>query len=59
MMLKALFLDENGQGTTEYGLMLGGIAFAAVVFIVALREEIGEMLNEVITAVTHRNDSVN
>ncbi len=37
------FKDENGQGMVEYALILGLIAIAAVIVIVALGPKIREM----------------
>jgi pilus assembly protein Flp/PilA len=34
--IKALFVEEEGQGMTEYGLILGLIAIGVVVALVAL-----------------------
>ncbi len=52
--MKALFVEEEGQGMTEYGLVLGIIAVAAVGALVALRGEIVEMFNNVKAAVENR-----
>ena len=38
--LKALFLEEEGQGMTEYGLILGLVAVGAIVALIALRDKI-------------------
>ncbi|NKE08061.1 MULTISPECIES: Flp family type IVb pilin [Mesobacillus] len=50
--MKALFTEEQGQGMTEYGLVLGVIAVAVVGALVTLRGEIVEMFQNVVTAVT-------
>ncbi|HJV31579.1 MAG TPA: Flp family type IVb pilin [Bacillales bacterium] len=50
--IKALFKEEEGQGMTEYGLVLGVIAVAVVAALVLLREQIIDMFNKVVTAVT-------
>ncbi|MEQ6388209.1 Flp family type IVb pilin [Bacillaceae bacterium S4-13-58] len=39
-MLKRLFVEEEGQGMTEYGIVLGVIAVAVVGILVALRGQI-------------------
>ena len=49
--MKALFTEEQGQGMTEYGLVLGVIAVAVVGILAALRTEIISMFNEVLAAV--------
>ncbi|WP_158737978.1 Flp family type IVb pilin [Alteribacillus sp. YIM 98480] len=38
--LKGLFLEEEGQGMTEYGLILGLIAVGVIVALIALGDEI-------------------
>jgi pilus assembly protein Flp/PilA len=50
--LMGLIKEEQGQGMTEYGLVLGLIAVAAVTALVTLREQIVTMYNNVVTAVT-------
>ncbi|WP_102264058.1 Flp family type IVb pilin [Mesobacillus jeotgali] len=50
--MKALFTEEQGQGMTEYGLVLGVIAVAVVGALVTLRGEIVEMFTNVVNAVT-------
>ena len=50
--MKALFTEEQGQGMTEYGLVLGIIAVAVIAALGLLRNEIIAMFNEVVTAVT-------
>ncbi|MFD1735254.1 Flp family type IVb pilin [Bacillus salitolerans] len=52
--LKGLFLEEKGQGMTEYGLVLGVIAVAAVGALIALRDEITNMFETVSNAVLNR-----
>ena len=54
--MKALFTEEQGQGMTEYGLVLGIIAVAVVGALALLREEIMEMFDGVTDAVTNRED---
>ncbi|WP_226643715.1 Flp family type IVb pilin [Mesobacillus subterraneus] len=55
--MKALFTEEQGQGMTEYGLVLGVIAVAVVGVLALLREEILDMFTEVTDAVTGRNNT--
>ncbi|MEH7442015.1 Flp family type IVb pilin [Bacillus sp. JJ1122] len=54
--MKALFTEEQGQGMTEYGLVLGVIAVAVVGVLALLREQILAMFTEVTTTVTNRNN---
>jgi pilus assembly protein Flp/PilA len=52
--LKGLVVEEQGQGMTEYGLVLGLIAVAAVVSLGLLRTEIQEMFSDVVSLVQGR-----
>lgn len=53
--LKGLVVEEQGQGMTEYGLVLGLIAVAAVAALALLRDEIVTMFDDVVTLVTNRD----
>jgi pilus assembly protein Flp/PilA len=46
-MVKNLVTDERGQGMTEYGLVLGVIGIGAIVALVALRDQISTLLNNI------------
>lgn len=52
--LKGLVKEEQGQGMTEYGLVLGLIAVAAVAALALLRDEIVEMYGKVVELVSKR-----
>lgn len=52
--LKSFIIEEEGQGMTEYGLVLGIIAVAVVGALAALRGQIIEMFDNVVNAVTGR-----
>jgi uncharacterized membrane protein (UPF0127 family)/Flp pilus assembly pilin Flp len=52
--LKGLITEEQGQGMTEYGLVLGVIAVAVVGTLVALKDEIIKIFNDALTAVKSR-----
>lgn len=56
-LLKKLFVEEEGQGMTEYGLVLGVIAIAVVGTLVALRDQINEMFQEVLSNVENRDNA--
>jgi len=45
--VKNLFVGEEGQGMTEYGLVLGIIAIGAIVALVALRDQISDLIEKV------------
>jgi pilus assembly protein Flp/PilA len=53
--LKALVLDEQGQGMTEYGLVLGVIAVAVVGTLFLLREEITTIFNDALDRIQSRD----
>ncbi|MCF6139276.1 Flp family type IVb pilin [Pseudalkalibacillus berkeleyi] len=55
--LKGLIVEEQGQGMTEYGLVLGLIAVAAVGSLALLREEIVTMFKDVVSLVKGREDT--
>ncbi|WP_409252345.1 Flp family type IVb pilin [Bacillus sp. SCS-153A] len=50
--LKGLVTEEQGQGMTEYGLVLGIIAIAVVASLGLLRTQIVDMFDKVVTTVT-------
>ncbi|WP_246943552.1 Flp family type IVb pilin [Bacillus pinisoli] len=52
--VKGLLTEEQGQGMTEYGLVLGIIAVAVVGFLVTLRGEITAMFQDALTTVQTR-----
>ncbi|MBP1940687.1 pilus assembly protein Flp/PilA [Bacillus luteolus] len=53
--LKGLVVEEQGQGMTEYGLVLGVIAVGVVGTLVLLRNQIQAMFTDVLTNVQNRN----
>lgn len=53
--LKGLFVEETGQGMTEYGLVLGLIAVAVVATLVLLRTEIIAIFQDALGVVQSRN----
>lgn len=44
---KNLIVDEKGQGMTEYGLVLGIVGIGAIVALVALRDQIATLLQNI------------
>jgi pilus assembly protein Flp/PilA len=50
--MKALLTEEQGQGMTEYGLVLGIIAVAVVGILVAMRGQITTLFEKAQTALT-------
>jgi pilus assembly protein Flp/PilA len=57
--LMGLIKEEQGQGMTEYGLVLGLIAVAAVGALVLLRKEVVAMYNNAVAAVTGAGETGN
>ncbi|WLD93937.1 Flp family type IVb pilin [Alkalihalobacillus sp. AL-G] len=55
--LKGLVVEEQGQGMTEYGLVLGVIAVAVVGTLVLLKGEIVEMFDAALAAIEGRGSS--
>ncbi|MBB6455114.1 pilus assembly protein Flp/PilA [Salirhabdus euzebyi] len=53
--LKGLLKEEQGQGMTEYGLVLGVIAVGIVAVLALLRDEIVAMFNDVVGNITNRD----
>jgi pilus assembly protein Flp/PilA len=49
--IKNLIADEKGQGMTEYGLVLGVIGIGAIVALVALRDQISTLLQNIKTKI--------
>ncbi|KGX83387.1 MULTISPECIES: Flp family type IVb pilin [Pontibacillus] len=56
-LLKQLVVEEEGQGMTEYGLVLGVIAVAVVGILVSLRGEITTMFQDVLNDIKSRDGS--
>ena len=54
--LKGLVVEEQGQGMTEYGLVLGIIGVAVVTTLGLLRDEIVAIFDKVLADVQSRND---
>ncbi|WP_082347316.1 Flp family type IVb pilin [Bacillus sp. FJAT-18017] len=52
--MKALLTEEQGQGMTEYGLVLGVIALGVVAILGLFRTEIEGMFNELLTSIQGR-----
>lgn len=50
--LKALVVEEQGQGMTEYGLVLGVLAVGVVALLVTFRGQIEQLFTNVTTAIS-------
>jgi pilus assembly protein Flp/PilA len=44
--LRALFTEEEGQGMTEYGLVLGLIAVGAVAVLVMMKDQVVKLFTD-------------
>ncbi|MDQ0256989.1 pilus assembly protein Flp/PilA [Evansella vedderi] len=53
---KELVIEEEGQGMTEYALVLGILAVGIVGILALFREEITAMYNEVLGELKGRHD---
>lgn len=53
--LKGLLLEEEGQGMTEYGLVLGVVAVGVVTVLITMRGQIKTMFDNVVTSLTKAN----
>ncbi|MCM1988192.1 Flp family type IVb pilin [Oceanirhabdus seepicola] len=51
--MKNLFVEEKGQGMTEYGLVLGIIAVGAIAALVLLRDQISALVQGVTDRLTN------
>lgn len=49
--LRNLVVEEEGQGMTEYGLVLGIIGIGAIVALIALRDQIATLLENIKTKI--------
>jgi pilus assembly protein Flp/PilA len=49
--IKGLFVEEQGQGMTEYGLVLGVIAVAVVGTLALLRDEISGLFTKALNSI--------
>jgi pilus assembly protein Flp/PilA len=50
--MKALLTEEQGQGMTEYGLVLAGIAVVVVAAVVILKDNISAIFDKIATALS-------
>lgn len=50
--LRKLLRDESGQGMTEYALILALVAIGAIVVLGYLRDEVVDVFQAIVTALT-------
>ncbi|WP_316571131.1 Flp family type IVb pilin [Neobacillus sp. YIM B06451] len=53
--MKALLTEEQGQGMTEYGLVLGVIAIGVVTILITFKEKIIAIFTDVTTEIEKVN----
>ncbi|MHC0036749.1 Flp family type IVb pilin [Pseudoneobacillus sp. C159] len=56
--IKALFVEEQGQGMTEYGLVLGVVAVAAIAIIGLMGEQIKGLFDDMFGKVDGIKDKI-
>lgn len=49
--IKGLLVEENGQGMTEYGLLLGGIALVVIAVIALFGDRFDNMFKKTLDVV--------
>lgn len=56
--MKSLFMGEEGQGMTEYALVLGIIAVGAIAALVLLRNQIETLIKNVKESLTNNTPDI-
>jgi pilus assembly protein Flp/PilA len=57
-VLKDLIQDENGQGMVEYGLVLGVLATGVILFILALKYSVQDLVYEIVTRISNEISNI-
>ncbi|WP_282711313.1 hypothetical protein [Lancefieldella sp. Marseille-Q7238] len=50
-LIKEFYDDKNGQGTTEYAILVGVLVVIAIVAIIAFKGKITELWNAITTGI--------
>ncbi|EPD78332.1 class III signal peptide-containing protein [Atopobium sp. oral taxon 199] len=50
-LIKGFYDDKNGQGTTEYAILVGVLVVIAIVAIIAFKGKITELWNAITTGI--------
>lgn len=53
--IKELIMDEQGQGLTEYALIIALVAVALIAVMISFRTQIGAVFTNVVTAISGAN----
>lgn len=56
--IKSFVSDEKGQGMTEYGLVLGIVGIGVIVALIALRDQISNLLTNITGTLTNKTPPV-
>ncbi|MFC1661543.1 Flp family type IVb pilin [Gemmatimonadota bacterium] len=51
-LFKSYWTDESGQGLTEYGLIVGLIAIALLLILIAFRDQLGRVYKAIVDGLT-------
>lgn len=57
-MMKRFFVEEDGQGMVEYGLILGLIAIIAIAALTATGQSVGDIFDAIKTKLGSAENSV-
>lgn len=57
-MIKRLFVEEDGQGMVEYGLILGLIAIIAIAALTATGQSVGDIFDTISGKITGAANTV-
>jgi pilus assembly protein Flp/PilA len=55
--IKGLFIEEKGQGMTEYGLILGLIAVGVIAVLITLGDEISSVFSDLVSKLQGSTES--
>jgi pilus assembly protein Flp/PilA len=51
-LFKSYWADESGQGLTEYGLIVGIVAVALLLILIAFRDQLARIYRAIVAALT-------
>lgn len=56
--IKSLVVQEEGQGMTEYGLLLAVIVVVVVAVLVVFKDELGKLFTKIFKKISDAVDSI-